>query len=56
MTLTNRRAFDSGAVITCFNDVDLSLSRMGFEHPTVRMRGQRATTAAGTTNQRDDQY
>ena len=32
------------------------LSRMGFEQPTVRIRGERATTAAVTTNQRDDQY
>ena len=27
-----------GAVTTCFND--LGLSRLGFEHPTFRMRGE----------------
>ena len=31
------RAFGNGAVPTCFND--LGLSRLGFEHPTFRLRG-----------------
>ena len=31
---------DSGAVITCFND--LGLLRLGFEHLTFRMRGKRS--------------
>ena len=34
------RAFGSGAVTTCFND--LSLSQMGFEHQTFRFRGERS--------------
>ena len=34
------RAFSSGAVTTCF--YDLHLSRLGFEHPTFRLRGQRS--------------
>ena len=33
------RAIGSGAVTICFND--LGLSRLGFEHPTFRMRGER---------------
>ena len=32
--------FDSGAVTTCFND--WGLSRLGFEHPTFRLRGERS--------------
>ena len=32
-------AFSSGAVITSF--YDLGLSGLGFEHPTVRLRGER---------------
>ena len=32
------RAFSSGAVATCF--YDLCLSRLGFEHPTFRMRNE----------------
>ena len=35
------RAFGSGTVTTCVND--LGLSRPGFEHPTFRMRGERST-------------
>ena len=31
----------SGAVITCF--YDLGLSRLGFEHPIFRLRGQSGT-------------
>ena len=38
------RAFGSGAVTTCFND--LGLSRLGFEHPTIRLRGERSNPAA----------
>ena len=34
------RALDIGAVTTCFND--LGLSRLGFEHPTFRLRDQRS--------------
>ena len=37
-THTYFRAFRSGAVTTCF--YDLGLSRLGFEHPTLRLRGQ----------------
>ena len=37
-THTYCRAFSSGAVTTCF--YDLGLSRLGFEHPTYRLRGQ----------------
>ena len=33
-------AFSWGAVTTCF--YDLCLSRLGFEHPTVRLRGERS--------------
>ena len=33
---TDCRAFSSGAVTTCFND--LGLSRLGFDHPTFRLR------------------
>ena len=33
-------AFGSAAVTTCFND--LGLSRLGFEHPTFRLRGKRS--------------
>ena len=33
-------AFGSGAVTICFND--LGLSRLGFEHPTFRLRGERS--------------
>ena len=33
-------AFGSGAVTTCFND--LGLSRLEFEHPTFRLRGERS--------------
>ena len=36
MTHTYCRAFSSWAVITCFYDFDLS--RLGFEHPTFRLR------------------
>ena len=32
-------AFNSGAVTTCFSD--LALSRLGYEHPTFRLRGER---------------
>ena len=32
--------FSSGAVIICFNDI--CLSRLGFEHPTFRLRGERS--------------
>ena len=39
-THTYRRVFSSGAVTTCF--YDLGLSRLGFEHPTFRLRGQRS--------------
>ena len=34
------RVLSSGAVITCF--YDLGLSRLGFEHPTFRLRGLRS--------------
>ena len=34
-THTNCRAFSSGAVTTCF--YDLSLSQLGFKHPTLRL-------------------
>ena len=34
------RAFGSGAVTSCFND--LGLSQLGFEHPTFRMWGERS--------------
>ena len=34
------RTFDRGAVITCFNV--LSLWRLGFEHPTFRLQGERS--------------
>ena len=34
-------AFSSGAVTACFND--LGLLRLGFEHPTSRLRGQRSS-------------
>ena len=34
------QAFSSGTVTTCF--YDLGLSRLGFEHPTYRMRGERS--------------
>ena len=37
-THTFCRAFSSGAVTTCF--YDLCLFRLGFEHPTFRLRGQ----------------
>ena len=37
-------AFDSGAVTTCFND--LGLSRLGFEHPTFRLRGEHSKPTA----------
>ena len=30
----------SGAVTTCFNE--LGLSRLGFEHPTIRFRAERS--------------
>ena len=39
-THTYYRAFRSGAVTTCF--YDLGLSRLGFEHPTFRLQGQRS--------------
>ena len=35
---TYYRALSSGAVTTCF--YDLGMSRLGFEHPTFRLRGQ----------------
>ena len=34
------RAFGCGAVTTCF--YDLGLLRLGFEHPTFRLRGIRS--------------
>ena len=34
------RAFNSAAVTTCF--YDLGLSRLGFGHPTLRLRDQRS--------------
>ena len=37
-TRTCCRGFSSGAVATCFNQ--LGLSRLGFEHPTYRLRGE----------------
>ena len=40
MTHTCCRAFSSGAVTTCF--YDSGLSRLGFKHPTFRLRGQRS--------------
>ena len=40
VTLTYCRAFSSGAVTSCF--YDLGLSRLGFENPTFRLRGQRS--------------
>ena len=40
MTPTYCRAFDSRNVTTCFYDV--CLSRLGFEHPTFRIRGKRS--------------
>ena len=39
-THTYCRAFSSVVVPTCF--YDLGLSRLGFEHPTFRFRGQRS--------------
>ena len=39
-THTYCKAFDKGPVTTCF--YDLGLSRLGFEHPIFRMRGQRS--------------
>ena len=41
-TLTLCRAFGSWAVTACF--YDLGLSRLGFEHPTFRLPGQRCAT------------
>ena len=38
--LWHSHLFCSGAVITCFNDI--CLSRLGFEHPTFRLRGERS--------------
>ena len=38
-TSTYCRSFSSGAVTTCF--YHLGLSRLRFEHPTFRLRGQR---------------
>ena len=35
-----RREFGTGAVTTCFHD--LGLSRLGFEHQTLSMRGERS--------------
>ena len=35
------RAFSSGAVTACF--YDLGLARLGFKHPTFRLRDQRST-------------
>ena len=41
MTLTPiAERFSCGAVITCF--YDLGLSRLGFENPTFRLRGERS--------------
>ena len=39
-TNTYCQAFDIAAVTTCFND--LSLSRLGFEHQTFRLQGERS--------------
>ena len=39
-THTYCQAFSRGAVTTCF--YDLGLSRLGFEHPTFRLRGERS--------------
>ena len=39
-THTYWRAFSSGAVTTCFNN--LGLSRLGLKHPTFCLRGQRS--------------
>ena len=39
-THTYCRACCSGAVTTCFNDI--GLLRLGFEHPTFRLRGERS--------------
>ena len=38
LTPNAERWIGSGAVTTCFND--LGLSRLGFEHPTFRLRGE----------------
>ena len=43
-TKTYCRAFSSGAVTTCF--YDLGMSRLGFEHLTFRLRGQRSKSTA----------
>ena len=40
-TRTYCRAFGSGTVTTCFF-YDLGLSRLRFEHPTFRLRGERS--------------
>ena len=42
VTITYCRASGSGAVTTCFYDV--GLSRLGFENPTFRLRGQRSSS------------
>ena len=39
---TYGRALSSGAVTTCF--YDLGLSRLGFEHRTFRLRGERSSS------------
>ena len=39
-THTYCRAFDSGAVTTCTCFHDLGLSRLGFDHPFFRLRGE----------------
>ena len=39
-THTHCQSSDSGAVTTCF--YDLGLPRLGFEHPTFRLRGERS--------------
>ena len=40
LPLTYCRAFSSGVVTTCFND--LGLSQLGFEYPTFSLRGERS--------------
>ena len=39
------QAYSSGAVTTWFND--LGLSRLGFEHPTIRLRDERSDHLCG---------
>ena len=48
------RAFGSGALTTCFND--LGLSRNGFEHPNFRLRGERSCALCCRPFPRGDNY